>query len=107
MNDEGGNSTTQHLLTVLVQATAELTQSNQQQKQAIEQGYKQQNQKIDLLTDQIGHLTEVVTTGFAELKESVRQQSELAQQQSETAKRQEQNITRLVGIVEALVQPRP
>jgi len=100
MNDEGGNSTTQHLLTVLVQATAELTQSNQQQKQAIEQGYKQQNQKIDLLTDQIGHLTEVVTTGFAELKA-------LAQQQSETAKRQEQNITRLVGIVEALVQPRP
>jgi D-ribose pyranose/furanose isomerase RbsD len=71
---------------VLVQATAELTQSNQQQ-----------NQKIDLLTDQIGHLTEVVTTGFAELKE-------LTQQQSDTAKRQEQNITRLVGIVETLIQ---
>ena len=71
---------------MLVQATAELTQSNQQQ-----------NQKIDLLTDQIGHLTEVVTTGFAELKE-------LTQQQSDTAKRQEQNITRLVGIVETLIQ---
>ena len=78
----------QQLLTVLVQATAELTQSNQQQ-----------NQKIDLLTDQIGHLTEVVTTGFAELKE-------LTQQQSDTAKRQEQNITRLVGIVETLIQQR-
>ncbi|MBW4691467.1 MAG: hypothetical protein KME27_06825 [Lyngbya sp. HA4199-MV5] len=38
-------------------------------------------------------VSEVVTTGFAELKE-------LAQQQSETAKRQEQNITRLAGIVE-------
>jgi len=86
MHNEGGNSTTQQLLTVLVQATAELTQSNQQQ-----------NQKIDLLTDQIGHLTEVVTTGFAELKE-------LTQQQSDTAKRQEQNITRLVGIVETLIQ---
>jgi len=88
MHNEGGNSTTQQLLTVLVQATAELTQSNQQQ-----------NQKIDLLTDQIGHLTEVVTTGFAELKE-------LTQQQSDTAKRQEQNITRLVGIVETLIQQR-
>ena len=88
MHNEGGNSTTQPLLTVLVQATAELTQSNQQQ-----------NQKIDLLTDQIGHLTEVVTTGFAELKE-------LTQQQSDTAKRQEQNITRLVGIVETLIQQR-
>ena len=88
MHNEGGNSTTQQLLTVLVQATAELTQSNQQQ-----------NQKIALLTDQIGHLTEVVTTGFAELKE-------LTQQQSDTAKRQEQNITRFVGIVETLIQQR-
>lgn len=88
MNAGDGDSTTQQLLTVLVQSTAELHQSN-----------KQQNQKLDVLTDQIGYLTEVVTTGFAELKA-------LAQQQSETAKRQEQNITRLVGIVEALVQPR-
>ncbi|HEY9896786.1 MAG TPA: hypothetical protein V6D34_15495 [Candidatus Sericytochromatia bacterium] len=40
-----------------------------------------------------------MTTGFAELKE-------LTQQQSDTAKRQEQNITRLVGIVETLIQQR-
>ncbi|WP_277881176.1 MULTISPECIES: hypothetical protein [Cyanophyceae] len=41
----------------------------------------------------------MVTTSFAELKE-------LTQQQSDTAKRQEQNITRLVEIVETLIQQR-
>ncbi len=56
-----------------------------------------QPDRLDILIDQVGRLTEVVTVGFADLKELVREQAE-------TSKRQEQNITRLVGIVENLLQ---
>jgi hypothetical protein len=56
-----------------------------------------QPDRLDILIDQVGRLTEVVTVGFADLKELVREQAE-------TSKRQEQNISRLVGIVENLLQ---
>jgi hypothetical protein len=56
-----------------------------------------QPDRLDILVDQVGRLTEVVTVGFADLKDLVREQAE-------TSKRQEQNITRLVGIVENLLQ---
>jgi hypothetical protein len=56
-----------------------------------------QPDRLDILIDQVGRLTEVVTVGFGDLKELVREQAE-------TSKRQEQNITRLVGIVENLIQ---
>ncbi|MBW4691466.1 MAG: hypothetical protein KME27_06820 [Lyngbya sp. HA4199-MV5] len=59
MNDTGGDSTTQQLLTVLVQSTAELHQSMAELSQStaeLHQSNKQQNHKIDLLTDQIGYL---------------------------------------------------
>jgi hypothetical protein len=58
-----------------------------------------QPEKIDILIDQVGRLTEsvhelkdVVTTGFADLKE-------ITERQAQTAERQEQNISRLVEIV--------
>ncbi len=56
-----------------------------------------QPDRLNILIDQVGRLTEVVTVGFADLKELVREQAE-------TSKRQEQNISRLVGIVENLLQ---
>lgn len=63
-----------------------------------------QPDRIDILVDQVGRLTEgiselrtAVQTGFAGVQDSF---SELRA----VSERQEQNITRLVGIVEALIQ---
>lgn len=50
------------------------------------------SESLNILTEQVGRLTEVVSIGFAELKELVREQAE-------TSKRQEQNISRLVDTV--------
>lgn len=79
MTDQPNSNT---LLDTLVEATAELVQLN-----------RQQNDKIDQLTDQVGRFTE----GLTELRLLVREQAE-------TSKRQERNIDRLVCIVEALIQ---
>jgi hypothetical protein len=54
-----------------------------------------QPEKIDILIDQVGRLTE----GLQELKLIV-------ERQAQTTDRQEQNISRLVGIVEALINDR-
>ncbi|MCL6433322.1 MAG: hypothetical protein K6T90_03755 [Leptolyngbyaceae cyanobacterium HOT.MB2.61] len=67
--------------------------------------------RIDILIDQVGYLTEVITVGFqdfraelAELKEITRQQAETARQQAETAKQQAESVARLIGIMETLLQ---
>ena len=74
--------------------------------------------KIDILIDQVGRLTEVVMMGFqdmraefrdmrtelAEIKEITRQQAETAKQQAEVAKQQAEGIAKLAGIVESLLQ---
>jgi hypothetical protein len=61
-------------------------------------------EKIDILIDQVGRLTEgltelrlVVTEGFTELKQGLGELKEVSQ-------RQERNIDRLVGIVEKLIE---
>jgi hypothetical protein len=49
-----------------------------------------QPDRLDILIDQVGRLTEAVTVGFSKLEA--------------VSERQEQNISRLVGIVETLMQ---
>jgi hypothetical protein len=45
----------------------------------------------------MGHLTELITHGFTKLEQ-------IAERQAEAIDRQEQNISRLVGIVEKLLE---
>jgi hypothetical protein len=52
---------------------------------------------LDVLTNQMGHLTELITHGFTKLEQ-------IAERQAEAIDRQEQNISRLVGIVEKLLE---
>ncbi|NCJ07946.1 hypothetical protein GS597_15810 [Synechococcales cyanobacterium C] len=54
---------------------------------------------LNILTEQIGRLTEVVTVGFGELKDGMSELKELVREQSEISKRQEQHISRLVDTV--------
>lgn len=54
-----------------------------------------QPEKIDILIDQVGRLTE----GIHEMRAGINDLKEVSQ-------RQEQNISRLVGIVEALINDR-
>jgi len=49
--------------------------------------------RIELLTDQMGRLTELVTTGFGELKDGLSELKTIAQAQ-------QQDINRLVGVVD-------
>jgi methyl-accepting chemotaxis protein len=72
-----------------------------------------QPDKLDILIDQVGRLTEVVTIGFQEIKAISQQQSTSIQQQAtsinqlaDSVQRQEQTISRLVGIVEGSLQER-
>lgn len=62
-----------------------------------------QPDKIDILIDQVGRLTEVVTIGFQESRETI--QAGFAELRT-ISERQEQNISRLVGIVETLIRDR-
>jgi hypothetical protein len=55
---------------------------------------------LELLTNQMGHLTELITTALTKLER-------IAERQAETIDRQEQNITRLVGIAERLLDRDP
>jgi hypothetical protein len=55
--------------------------------------------KLDVLVDQVGHLTEGMTefrADMAELKNMIREQNEISKRQAETA-------DRLVKIVETLI----
>lgn len=72
-----------------------------------------QPDKLDILIDQVGRLTEVVTIGFQEIKAisqqqatSIGQQATSINQLADSVQRQEQTISRLVGIVEGLLQER-
>ncbi|XGV94930.1 MAG: hypothetical protein ACAF41_19575 [Leptolyngbya sp. BL-A-14] len=93
----------------------------------IEQGFSQQNQKLDILTDQIGHFTEGltelrmlaqeqtaqmqqqtaqmshITDGLEELKALVQEQSATAKQQAEAAKQQADTVKILAESVASLV----
>jgi methyl-accepting chemotaxis protein len=62
------------------------------------------SEKIGNLGGKIDILTEVVTTGFSELKAITREQAETAKQQAETAKQQVESISRLAATVERQVQ---
>ncbi|PSB29882.1 hypothetical protein [Stenomitos frigidus] len=60
--------------------------------------------KLDILTEQIGHLTEAVTqlsitvnTGFTELKVLVQKQSETADKQADTIKSLADSVAALVA----------
>jgi hypothetical protein len=55
-------------------------------------GHTPQPNRMNILIDQVDRLTEVVTTGFADLKATTERQSQVAE-------RQEQNISRLVDVV--------
>lgn len=86
----------------------------------IEQGFSQQNQKLDILTDQIGHFTEGltelkvlvqeqseqvghITDGLTELKALVQEQSETAKQQAAIAKQQADTVKSLAESVSSLL----
>lgn len=61
------------------------------------------NEKLDLLVDQVGRLTEAVTTGFSEMRSISRQQSESIQLLTENTQRQQETTDRLFKIVETLL----
>ncbi|MGB8701001.1 MAG: hypothetical protein WCD18_16435 [Thermosynechococcaceae cyanobacterium] len=77
-------------------------------------------ENLNVLTEQIGRLTEVVTVGFAEmkdgmtdLKDGMSELKAIVREQAETSKRQEHHISRLVDtvarqaeIVDALIRDR-
>jgi hypothetical protein len=65
-----------------------------------------QPEKIDLLIDQVGRLTENVNElrlGISELKDIAEAQSKSIKQ---LAQQQDQTVSRLVGIVESLINDR-
>jgi methyl-accepting chemotaxis protein len=64
-----------------------------------------QPDRLDILIDQVGRLTEVVTTGFADLKEGMADLKAITEQQAQVAKEQAENVSRLIGIVEGLLPP--
>ncbi len=77
------------------------------------QDNRHQPDKLDILIDQVGRLTEVVTIGFQEIKAisqhqstSIQQQATSINQLADSVQRQEQTIARLVGIVQGLLQER-
>ena len=66
--------------------------------------------RLDLLIDQIGILTELVTTGFSELKTIAQAQQqdinrlvEVADRQSETVAKQAQTVDRLALMLERVL----
>ena len=65
----------------------------------IEQGFSQQNHKLDILIDQVGHFTE----GLTELKVLVQEQSETAKQQAAIAKQQADTVRSLADSVASLL----
>jgi hypothetical protein len=58
------------------------------------------NDKLDILIDQVGRLTE----GLTEIKTLIREQTAIADRQATSIDRQEQNISRLVQVVERLIE---
>jgi methyl-accepting chemotaxis protein len=110
MTNGQSDSSNQQLLITLTQAVAELVQSNQQQVQKLDILTNQSashNNKLEILTDQIGHLTEsivdlknTINDGFSQLDERLNRIAATAEQQSETAKQQAESITRLIALLE-------
>jgi len=60
--------------------------------------------RLDLLTDQMAVLTELVTHGFTELKAISQAQQQDINRLVEVTARQEQDINRLVGAVDKLAE---
>jgi ABC-type transporter Mla subunit MlaD len=82
-------SNQEQMMTTLLQATSELVQST-----------KQQRENIDVLIDQVGRLSELVTIGFADLKAGSERQEERLDRIAATAERQEQRIDRVAATAE-------
>ena len=83
----------------LAQLSQEVSQLGQEVSQ-LGKETRSLTQKLDLQNDQIARMTEAITMSrldFTEIRA-------ITDRQAATAERQEQNITRLVGVVEALVQ---
>jgi methyl-accepting chemotaxis protein len=96
---------TQQLLTALVQATAALTQQSDKS-----------DQKLEALVDQVGRLSEEMTTfrlsmqnGFAEMRTEIKEGfaetragfaeiRAITQQQAEVARIQAQNVAELIAV---------
>jgi hypothetical protein len=60
--------------------------------------------RIDILIDQVGYLTEVITVGFQDFRAELAELKEITRQQAETAKQQAESVARLIGIMETLLQ---
>ncbi len=76
-------------LTALLEATSRLVQANQQE-----------SHKLDALTDQIGHLSEVLITGFVQVQQRFSVIDARLDRITQSIDRQEQNISRLAATVE-------
>lgn len=53
--------------------------------------------RLDILTEQVGRLTEVLTVGFQDLKS-------ISERQEQNISRLEADVSRLIGIVETLLE---
>jgi methyl-accepting chemotaxis protein len=62
-----------------------------------------QPEKIDVLIDQVGRLTEVVTIGFNEIKTGMADLKATTERQAQVAEQQAETVRQLVGIVETLI----
>jgi methyl-accepting chemotaxis protein len=58
-----------------------------------------QSEKIDILIDQVGRLTEVVTIGFSEIKAGMADLKATTERQAQVAEQQAETVSRLVDIV--------
>jgi methyl-accepting chemotaxis protein len=88
---------------------SEAYQTFQQQLDQLVQISMHQDQKLEIVTDQVGRLTE----GLTELKLLIQQQAETARQQAESidrlsriAERQAETADRLATTVDRLIQER-
>ena len=113
MTSKQPEPTTQQLLTALLQSGAQQQQSLEILTNQIGHLTEQQQHSLDVLTEKIGNLggkidtlTEVVTTGFSELKAITYEQAETAKQQAESVSRLAATVERQAQIVERLLPHR-
>jgi methyl-accepting chemotaxis protein len=88
------------------------------------QRFDRMDEKLEILIDQVGHLTEglvdlkltverqaetvdrLLTEGLADIKATIERQVVVAERQAETMERQVETVDRLVKIVETVLQQR-
>jgi archaellum component FlaC len=94
-------------LTDVLTGIDELRQATQEQGERLSTGMEVLTDKMEVLTDKMEMLTgkaEVLTDQLGRLTEGLTEMKGMVQEQTETSKRQEQNISRLVNVVETLIQ---